>query len=231
MKSQWVRSLEYTWVEYSIIVAYWREKEMNFCPGLATQGGGGAGEDHLSVHGSWKSWSAKSYSQLHLHMYSTIFTSQITKVENREILEMGGLCWLLKLGKWGIKEYIWKGFFLGWFVGLVAPVQRDFCPVLAALVGPAQNIFLLTIPYLTSFLPIAQQAGQAVVPGRLSLNMCLWLRHCAVMSSLQFPPLGSPIYFTAWSMGLKGLYTIRPVGISWGLEGPIYTRVIKNILK
>jgi hypothetical protein len=52
---------------------------------------------------------------------------------------------------------------------------RDFCPALAALVGPVQNIFVS--PYLhffTLFVPIAQQAGQAVVPRRLSLNMCLW---------------------------------------------------------
>ncbi len=43
---------------------------------------------------------------------------------------------------------------------------RDCWPALAALVGPVQNIFI-------SFVPTAQEAGQAVVPGRLSLNMCL----------------------------------------------------------
>jgi hypothetical protein len=51
---------------------------------------------------------------------------------------------------------------------------KDFCRALAALVGPAQNnFFLLTIHYFTSFVPIAQQAGQAVVPRRLYLNMRL----------------------------------------------------------
>jgi hypothetical protein len=48
------------------------------------------------------------------------------------------------------------------------------CLGLAALFGPGLNLFLLLpIQHLTSFLPIAQQAGQAVVPGRLSLSMCL----------------------------------------------------------
>ncbi len=48
---------------------------------------------------------------------------------------------------------------------------RDFCPSLAALVGSVQNIIF--IPHHTLFhfiVPNAQQAGQAVVPRRLSLN-------------------------------------------------------------
>jgi hypothetical protein len=46
----------------------------------------------------------------------------------------------------------------------------DFCPALAALVGPVLNILLLTVHYFTSIVPIAQQAVQAVVPRRLSRN-------------------------------------------------------------
>jgi hypothetical protein len=52
-------------------------------------------------------------------------------------------------------------------------VQEIFCPALAALVGPVQNIFFLSVLYFNAFVPIAQQAGQSVVQGRLSLNMCL----------------------------------------------------------
>jgi hypothetical protein len=52
---------------------------------------------------------------------------------------------------------------------------RDFRPALAALVGPVQDIIFLTVHYFTSSVPIAQQAGQAVVHRHLSLNMCLWL--------------------------------------------------------
>jgi hypothetical protein len=42
---------------------------------------------------------------------------------------------------------------------------RDFCLALAALVGPVQNIFFLTVRYFNSFNSIAQQAYQAVVLG------------------------------------------------------------------
>jgi hypothetical protein len=45
---------------------------------------------------------------------------------------------------------------------------RDFCSASAALVGPVKNIF-----FLNSLVPIAHQAGQAIVLGRLSLSMCL----------------------------------------------------------
>jgi hypothetical protein len=53
---------------------------------------------------------------------------------------------------------------------------RDFCSSLAALVGPVQNTFFLTIHHFHSFVPSAQQAGQATVLGHLSLCMCLWLQ-------------------------------------------------------
>jgi len=50
---------------------------------------------------------------------------------------------------------------------------RDFCPALAAL-GPGTKYFFLIVHYFHLFVAIAQQAVQAVVPDRLSLNMCLW---------------------------------------------------------
>jgi hypothetical protein len=61
-------------------------------------------------------------------------------------------------------------------VGLVVPEQDIFCSALAALVGPVHIYFSspYTIVYFTSFVPIAQQAGQAAVLGRLSLSICLW---------------------------------------------------------
>jgi hypothetical protein len=45
---------------------------------------------------------------------------------------------------------------------------------LAALVGPVQNVFFLTVHYFNAFVLAAQQAGQAAVLGRLSLSVCLW---------------------------------------------------------
>jgi hypothetical protein len=53
---------------------------------------------------------------------------------------------------------------------------RDFCSDVAALVSPAQNIFFLAIHFFNSFVPIAQQAEQVAVLGRLSLSMCLCTR-------------------------------------------------------
>jgi hypothetical protein len=44
-----------------------------------------------------------------------------------------------------------------------------FCPALAALVSPVQNIIFLTTYYFTLLVPIALQSGQ----GRLSLNVSL----------------------------------------------------------
>ncbi len=85
-----------------------------------------------------------------------------------------GPCWLLKLRWMGIKEYKWKGFFLGCLVGLVMPVQEIFCFAWAALVNLIKIFLFSPVHYFNSFVPIAQQAGQAVVPGRLSLSMCLW---------------------------------------------------------
>jgi hypothetical protein len=49
---------------------------------------------------------------------------------------------------------------------------KDICPALAALVSPVQNSFFFTVHFFNACVPIAQQAGQAVVKGRLSLNMC-----------------------------------------------------------
>jgi hypothetical protein len=55
---------------------------------------------------------------------------------------------------------------------------RDFCPALATLVSLVQNIIFLTIHFFNSFVPIAQQAGQAVVLSLLSFSMYL----CLVLS-------------------------------------------------
>jgi hypothetical protein len=65
---------------------------------------------------------------------------------------------------------------------------RNFCPALAALVSLLQNIFFLTVHYFSSFVPIAQQAGQAVVQCRLSLyTVCVsGVAHSAFLSSVLF---------------------------------------------
>ncbi len=52
---------------------------------------------------------------------------------------------------------------------------RDFYQTLAALVTgqPSKNDFFLNVHYFMLCVPIAQQPGQAVVQGRLSLNVRL----------------------------------------------------------
>jgi hypothetical protein len=47
---------------------------------------------------------------------------------------------------------------------------RNFCPALAALVGPVQNIFSSPYAISINLSSSPQQAGQAVVLGRLSLS-------------------------------------------------------------
>ncbi len=85
------------------------------------------------------------------------------------ISESGALtqCW--NWGKWDTRT----GSFLGRFAGHIMPVHEIFVlPWL--LLSALYKYFFLTMHYFSSFFPIIQQAGQAVVPGRLSLHMCLW---------------------------------------------------------
>jgi hypothetical protein len=54
---------------------------------------------------------------------------------------------------------------------------RDFLSCLGCSSQPVKNVFSLTAHYLLFYVfHIAQQSGQAVVPGHLSLSMCIWLR-------------------------------------------------------
>jgi hypothetical protein len=77
----------------------------------------------------------------------------------------------------GTQRVLMKGV-LPWLVRRACRAgTRDFYPVLAALVGQVQKYFFITIHYFTSFVPIAQQAGQAALLGHPSLNMCLCSEH------------------------------------------------------
>ncbi len=67
-----------------------------------------------------------------------------------------------------------RGPFLVGSLGLLCR-SREFSSVLAALVGPVQNIFFLTVHYFNSFVPISQQAWQTAVLGRLSLSLSIHL--------------------------------------------------------
>jgi hypothetical protein len=85
---------------------------------------------------------------------------------------------------------------------------RDFSSAFAALVGQVQNICFLTAHYFTSFLPIARQAGQAVVPGRLSLSICLSICLWSV-------PIGAPSRYSPCTDNDKSPITRASVN-EWG---------------
>ncbi len=91
----------------------------------------------------------------------------------RETIERVGPCWLLKLRRTGrdsMSRYTRNWSFLGWFVGLVVPVQWFlFCLGCSSL--PSTKYFIRTIHYSNSFVLIAELGGQAVVLGHLSLSM------------------------------------------------------------
>ncbi len=77
---------------------------------------------------------------------------------------------LLKLWWIGTQRVQMKGVLpIGWFVVLVVPVQEIIvCHGCSS--RPRTKRIFLTVHFLSSFVPIAQQAGQAVVLGRLSLR-------------------------------------------------------------
>jgi hypothetical protein len=76
----------------------------------------------------------------------------------------------------GIQRVQTKGV-LPWLVRWACRARagtRDFCPALAASVGPVKKNFLTPHYCILFHVPIAKQAGQAVVLDFLSLSMCLW---------------------------------------------------------
>ncbi len=120
-------------------------------------------------------------------------------------------------GKWGLKEYIWKSSFLGWFIGLVMLVQEIFfCPALVALVS-VQYMFTLTVHYITLFVPIAHQAGQTVMSLRLSFHICLWFWHmlqiCSSFHWNAFNGGGGDLYSNGLSV--PPALPVEPYCLTW----------------
>ncbi len=70
-------------------------------------------------------------------------------------VERVGPCWLLKLRWMGTQGVHMKGVLPRLVRWACRARTRDFCPALAALVGPVQNIFFLTVHYFYSYVPIA----------------------------------------------------------------------------
>ena len=71
-----------------------------------------------------------------------------------ERLEKSGPCWLLKLRWMGTQRVQMKAV-LSWLVRWACSANTiDFFSALAALVGPVQHIFFLTVHYFNAFVPI-----------------------------------------------------------------------------
>ncbi len=101
----------------------------------------------------------------------TIFLRNIVPRETRE----GWPCLPLKLRWMGTQRVQMKDV-LPWLVRWAfMPVQETF--ILPRLLWSAQYKIFFSAPYTIFNLcvPIAQQPGQAVVPGHLSLNVCLYV--------------------------------------------------------
>jgi hypothetical protein len=91
---------------------------------------------------------------------------------------------------------------------------RDFCP--AWLLWLAQYKILqyfFTAHCFTSFVPNAQQASQAVMSRRLSLNMCLWLS-----PFISFGPEKWSFFISLWSMHPRGIIEVILYIYSRGLQ-------------
>ncbi len=129
-----------------------------------------------------------------------------TRIQER--LERGGPCWLLKLRQMGTQRAQMKGVF-PWLVRRTCRASTgDLCPAFAALVRHSTIYFFLTVHYFNSFVPIAQQAGQATVQGRLSLSMCLWGRQRACFWALW---LNTGFYMYFLFYGTSGISYTSPV--------------------
>ncbi len=64
--------------------------------------------------------------------------------EQRDKRRLALLSW--NWGVWGLKEYKWQRFFLGWFVGFIVPVQAIFVlPWLRCFTSPYNISFYLSL--------------------------------------------------------------------------------------
>ncbi len=92
----------------------------------------------------------------------------------REIIESGP-SWPLKLRPCGVYTNEWGHSMVG-SLDLSCRYTR-FLSCLGFSSQPSTKYFFPHCILFTFCVSIAQQLGQAVVPGRLSLNMCRWVRH------------------------------------------------------
>ncbi len=114
----------------------------------------------------------------------TLFLSKKVQPER---LERYHPCWLLKLRQLGTQRVQMKGAFL-WLVCWACHYgTRGFCPALALLVGPVQNIFFLTWHYNYIFNVQLTSLGPAPMISRPLLTWLMTQRWPAWMSLWRWP--------------------------------------------
>jgi hypothetical protein len=93
-------------------------------------------------------------------------SSSVPKKEQRGVASADYWNW----GNWWLMEYKWKGSFPCGSWG-------SWCryKIFASCLGCSSQPSICVYSAHTLFVPIAQQPGQAVVLGRQSFNMCLWV--------------------------------------------------------
>jgi hypothetical protein len=103
---------------------------------------------------------------IRVHIKYTCYTERIKT--------SASLIFIYKLRRMGTQRVQMK-VVLNWLVCWSCRNSKRFFYALEVLVSPVQHIlYFFTVHYINSFVLIAQQAGQAVIPGRLSLRMYLW---------------------------------------------------------
>ncbi len=89
---------------------------------------------------------------------------------------------------------------------------KRFLSCLGWYCRPSTNVFSPYTLFHFIFVPVTQQAGQAVVPGRLARNMCLW---CHTVTAVEFT---LPYWQKQRSLLFVSPMWIQATGQQWMLE-------------
>ncbi len=136
----------------------------------------------------------------------------------------------------GTQRNIWKGLFLGWFVGLSMPVQETF--ILPWLLWSAQyKIFFPTIHYFNLYVPVAQQPRQGSRAGPPYLHLCPYIYSLSSSNVYQLITLSPILRRNSWKAFLVGVsgrkleLLTRVLFLVFTLTFPYYKMLFMNRLK
>ncbi len=99
-------------------------------------------------------------------LYCILKIQELSQRDQRRVAPADDWKW----GEWGLKEYKWKGSFLGWFVRFVVSVQETF--ILPWLLWSAQHKILFSSPFTIS---IYVSPSPSNLGGQSFRVACLWM--------------------------------------------------------